>query len=161
MLQFRENANKYGVCSEYSQRWYNCQSKKQLADLGLSVQGIEYLCESISRGWGLSPEILSKQFSKYINGAYVFDNNSYTTKMYCCFDGSVISDTTALCIISSNVEINVPERAFSEVFITGKSNVKISGSGRCSIVVYGDSVVLSIEDGSTLQYKILHNTKNE
>lgn len=156
LKQFRENARVYGLCAEYTEKWDNCQSKKQLVDMCFGVKGLDYISDAIAKGWGISPSIIADKFKNYINGNYTFDNGVYTTKMYCLYDGTVVCDTTAVAIIDSNVVVEVPTNAFVEVYLTGDTQVSLKGFGRCVLVVYGDKVKLSVDEDTNVRYKVIY-----
>ena len=63
LTKFRENADERGICEEYSEKWADCVSKKQLMDLALDINGTIYLCNAIANGWGLSPEFIEDKFA--------------------------------------------------------------------------------------------------
>lgn len=159
--QFRENARLDGLCEEYTEIWDSCQSKKQLMDMCLGIKGIDYVCDAIAKGWGISPTILSNKFKNYINGNYTFDNGVYTTKLYCSYNGTVVCDTTAVAIIESNAEVKVPYNTFTEVYLTGNSNVIINGFGRCVIIVYGDKVKFKIAEDAKVSYKVIYKKEKD
>lgn len=141
--QFIKNAQVEGICDEYRDSVVSCVSKKQLMDMALSVKGADYLCDAIAKGWGVSPKEISNRFSRYINGAYVLDNN-YTSTMYCQYEGSIVCETTLLVVIECNIEVEVPQYHICEIYACGKCNIKVKGKGQVLVVTYGnpDDVVL-------------------
>lgn len=159
--QFRENARLDGLCDEYTEIWDSCKSKKQLMDMCLGIKGIDYICDAIAKGWGISPSILSEKFKNYINGNYTFDNGVYTTKLYCSYDGTVVCDTTAVAIIDSNVVVEVPTNCLVEIYLTGDTNVFFRGNGRCAIVVYGDKVNFSVDEETNVRYKVIYKKEKD
>lgn len=161
LKQFRENARLDGLCAEYTEKWDSCQSKKQLMDMCLGVKGLDYICDAVAKGWGISPSILADKFKNYLNGNYTFDNGVYTTKMYCLYDGTVVCDTTAVAIIDSNVVVEVPTNAFVEVYLTGDTQVSLKGFGRCVLVVYGDKVQYSVDEDTNVRYKVIYKKEKD
>jgi hypothetical protein len=155
LKQFRENARLDGLCAEYTEKWDSCQSKKQLMDMCLGVKGLDYICDAVAKGWGISPSILAEKFKNYINGRYVFNNGVYTTKMYCLYDGEINCDTTAVSIIESNANVIVPKNALVEIYLTGKTNITLGGLGRCVLIIYGDNVSYTVDEKTNVRYKVI------
>lgn len=145
LRQYRENAAANNLCAEYTQIWDSCKSNKQLVDMAFGAKGADYLCDTIAKGWGISPEYLCQRFGSFINGRYVSNQNGYTSKMYCMFDGSITADTTIVTLIDSVVVLNVPNTSICEVYCTGKCKITVFGEGRAAFVCYGnpDDIVIT------------------
>ena len=156
--QYRKNARENNLCSEYSDIWDSCNSNKQIMDMCLGVKGVDFLCDSIAKNWGISPEVICSKFGKFINGKYVRDIDGYTSKIYCKYDGSVVADTTIVTLVGCNVDIRIPTNAICEVYCTEKCDIRVSGDGECVFVCYGnkDDIVIS---GECRNYKRI-NKKN-
>ena len=136
--QYRENADKNNLCAEYSKTWDACKSNKQIIDMALGVKGIDYLCDTIAKGWGISPEIISERFKSFINGKYISNQKGYTSKMYCRFSGEINADTTILALIDCDVNVCLPSSGISEIYCTGVCHIHVSGKGRAVFVCYGN-----------------------
>lgn len=134
---FLENAQVEGICDEYRDRVVNCGSKKQLMDMALSAKGADYLCDAIAKGWGISPEEISRRFAPYINGKYTLDKG-YTSAMYCQYKGSIVCETTLLTLIECNIEVEVSEYCIRAIYACGKCNISIKGKGQVLVVTYGN-----------------------
>lgn len=138
--QFKENAIKENLCSEYTQKWNACGSRKQYIDLALSAKGVDYLCDSIAKGWGISPQYMSNSFNAFINGNYVSLQNGYDSEMYCNFKGTILARTTIIAVLASDIEIVIPKFSICHIYITDKSKVKVKGEGECVLICYGDNI---------------------
>ena len=137
--QFRMNATKEGICDRYAELWDDAKSKRKLMDLALSVQGADFLCDGISKGWGISTDELVRRFGRYLNGSYVYEDSSgYSSMMYCNFVGSIDVETTLLLLIDSDVVLSVPDYMVVDVYASGETNLSIVGGGRVRLVAYGD-----------------------
>lgn len=135
---FKANAKTHGICDMVSQ-WDNAKSKKQLMDIALSIRGIQYIAEAIARGWGISPDVISKEFSAFLNGKYIRNQNGYTSCVYCSPpDKEIIIDTTAALIIDFNGIIKV-DRHISELHVV-KSCAKVICRDSCDIYSYCSDV---------------------
>ena len=149
--QFRENAREERICDRYAERWDSAGSKKGLMDLALSSQGADFVCDGIAKGWGISAEEISRRFGKYINGRYVYEDESgYSSVMYCGYEGSIDVDTTLLVLIDSDVVLSIPDWHVCDVYASGKVGISVVGGGRVRLIAYGDAgdvVVDSIDSG--------------
>lgn len=143
--QYRMNASLHKMCSEYYDKWDSCRSNKQIMDMALGVKAVDFLCDSIAKGWGISPEYITERFKSFINGRYVSEQKGYTSKMYCKHIGNVIADTTIVTLIDSDIVLNVPNISICEVYCTGKCKITVFGEGRAAFVCYGnpDDIVIT------------------
>lgn len=135
--QFKENSIKHGIC-EMLKDWNNAKSKKQLMDVALSIRGIEYIATAISQGWGISPEVIVRDFPMFINGKYIREADGYSSAMYCNFDGEIDITTTCALIIAHKGVIRV-DRPLCELYIVN-SDVTFEGDGIARLYLYNTSV---------------------
>lgn len=156
---FRRNAEKDGLCNEFSQMWDSCTSKKQLMDMCLGSKGVDYLCDSIAKGWGISPELISQKFSNYINGRYIFDNGKYSSMLYCNHKGEIQVETTLVTAVKCDMTINVPKNAICKIYTT-LSNLTLNGEGEAIVVHYGESSQIACLS-STLKFKEIHKKEKD
>lgn len=148
--QFRENARSEGICDRYAVLWDSCGSKKGLMDLALSAQGADFVCDGLVKGWGISSDEIKRRFGKYINGRYVYDDESgYSSVMYCGYEGSIDIESTLVVLIDSDVVMSVPDWHVCDIYASGKVSVSIVGGGRVRLIAYGDAgdVVVDSVDG--------------
>lgn len=136
LKQFRQNATKDGLCSEYATKWDNSGSKKHLIDLAFGVKGVDYICDAIAKGWGISPDYICENFSRYINGGYTYEDG-YSSKMYCRYKGDIVCEDTILALIDCDVTIELPEYHICQIYATGCCNINIVGKGEAIVVAYG------------------------
>lgn len=157
--QFRENAEKDGLCDKYAKSWDACGSKKQLMDFCLRTPCIDYLCDSIAKGWGVSPQYIYENFRTFINGNYVSSHNGYESEMFCRYKGAVLARTPIISVIESDISIRIPDHFLCEIYITGKSKVNVSGNGECVLVCYGNEKDIETTYEGNVRVKRL-NKKN-
>lgn len=144
--KFRENARKEGMCDRYAVLWDGAGSKKQLMDLALSVQGADFLCAGIAKGWGISSDEIVKRFGRYINGVYTYEDTSgYTSVMYCKYYGEIVVDDTMLVLIDCDATVVVPDWGVVDIYATGFTNLSIVGGGRVRLIAYGDKGDVTVE----------------
>lgn len=153
LTKFRENATAEGFCDEYVTKWDNCGSKKELVDMAFSVKAVDYLCDAIAKGWGLSPDYIADKFKAYINGNYTLDTGGYTSQMYCKYKGDIICDVALLTLIDCDATIELPEFQISQIYSTGKTNIRLYGKGEAIIVAYGNPDDVTVENIGDVRYK--------
>lgn len=141
---FYDNALRHNICSDYKQKWSRAANKKQALDLALSVQGADFMCRSIKEGWGISAEMLKRDFGNYINGRYVYTDDGYSSVMYCLYDGEINVDTTLLTLIDCRCKITIPKERICEVYAVGNQKIAIDGEGICTLFCYGESNKLEV-----------------
>lgn len=160
---FRRNATERGICDALAREWDSCTNKKQLMDVALCIQGIDYLAYAISAGWGISPSEIRAKFGSFNNGRYIHTSPSgYTTTMYCGFSGKIIVETTALLLIDCDIELDIPSWHICEVYATGECNIRLRGKGRCVVIAYGDESKTTVDVlDRRLQYKRLNKENKD
>lgn len=158
LQKYRENAKLENLCDEYTEKWDSCRSHKQYIDMALSTKGLDYLCDSIAKGWGISPEYIQERFSSFINGRYNSEQKGYNSKLYCLYDGVVKADTTIFGLIDCNVDVHIGDFHICEIYVTGKCNINVVGNGRAVFVCYGNPEDINIQ-GMTKNTKRI-NKKN-
>ena len=82
LLNMKRKALMLGLCGEYKKKWDSCTSKKELMDLVLDSNGVEFLADAITFGWGCSQEFLLNEFADFINGRYQRKKDGYTSELY-------------------------------------------------------------------------------
>lgn len=126
---FEEIIDSGNLCEEYTSKYHNSRSKKQLVDLALGGRGITYLCEMRDKGYGAPYEMLTRQFAPYINGKYVFTSageHPYTSVIYVSYEGDIEAHTTAITLLGCNVAINIHDYTCVHLFVDGGSHVTIN-----------------------------------
>lgn len=151
LKQFRQNATNDGLCSEYATKWDGCGSKKQLIDLAFGVKGVDYICDAIAKGWGISPSYICDNFSRYINGQYTYDDG-YRSQMYCNYQGDILCQVELLALINCDVTIELPENHICQIYVTGNSKINLIGKGDTIIVSYGNPENVEVV-GNGIKYK--------
>ena len=144
--QFRENAQKEGICVRYAEMWDGCGSKRGLMDIAMTSQGSDFLCDGIAKGWGISVDEIVRRFGRYINGSYVYEDESgYSSVMYCKFVGTIDISTTMVVLLDCDVVLVVPDWMIVDVYASGETNLSIVGGGRVRLIAYGDASDVTVE----------------
>ena len=160
LKEYRENARRNNLCAEYSQIWDSCKSGKQLADMAFGAKGADYICDTIAKGWGISPDYICSNYSSFINGKYISQQKGYTSKMYCKYNGDITADTTLIILIDCEANLLLPDVGISEVYCTGKCNISVSGNGRSVFICYGNPDDISIT-GQSCNFKRINKKERD
>lgn len=146
LLMLKRNAIMLGLCGEYKGKWDSCITKKELVDMALDSNGVEFMADSMAFEWGLSKEYLQREFEEYMNGLYQRSGNGYTSEMYVGAHGIMkLKSTITLIAYCDGLEIDVPEHFIGKVYVCGGSNVKIENKGGVELYVYGKNAIKLIE----------------
>lgn len=150
LLNMKRNALMLGLCGEYKMEWDACTSKKELIDLVLDSNGVEFLADAITFGWGCSQEFLLKEFSGFINGKYQRKKDGYTSELYVHHNDMVVLRSTITLVVGGETDIIIPDDFIGNLYICGGSHT-IFGSERSEInlYVYGDGCIEKGRGGSS------------
>lgn len=152
MLAFRRNALLADLCKEWNAKWTACHdNKEKLMELVLMQQSAPYFADFCYRGKGLSKEYCLREFGEYLNGRIFNDvegSQGYTYAMFIESDDNVILDIDVSQFLwCNNIYINVKPCKCPTLYISNKSNVRVSCDGYNNVRVYlFDSSTLSVED---------------
>lgn len=150
------------LCEEYTTKYHESSSKKQLVDLALGGRGITYLCEMKDKGYGAPYEMLTRQFAPYINGKYVFTSEGehpYTSVIYVSYNGEIEVRTTALTLLGCEATIHIHDYTCVHLFVDGGSKIKIicPRTSKC-YVDYWNGATFEYDDSKN---NILFKNKSE
>lgn len=145
--QFRSYASGEGICEEYALLWDKAGSKRQLMDLAMSVQGADFLCDTIARGAGvITSDLIVSKFGRYLNGAYCYEDGSgYSSELYCKHYGAIDVDVAIVILIDCDVTLSVPDWMVCDIYATGVTNISVVGGGRVRLIAYGDAGDVTVE----------------
>lgn len=141
ILDFKRRASGMGLCAEYSKRWNRALSKKELMDIATDSNGVHFLADAMSFGWGgdVNPTYIREEFPEFINGRYQ-RRGAYTSRLYCGFHGKARADSTIMLFIDCQCSIEVPRNIFCSIIVAGKSDVTIVGEGKVNeLTIYKGS----------------------
>lgn len=136
LLNMKRNALMLGLCEEYKKKWDTCTSKKELIDLVLDSNGVEFLADAITFGWGCSQEFLLKEFSGFINGKYQRKKDGYTSELYVEPHGVIELRSTITVIAGGKASVIVPPNFYGKVYVCGDGGSLIFGSNGGSIELF-------------------------
>ena len=144
LLRFKKNAIRLGLCDEYKGKWDSCKSLKDLMDIALSANGIEFTADSVSFGWGMDTGSLANDFHDYVNGQYQRIKDGYTSEMYVSHSVTITLRSTLTLIVGCDVEVKLPAVFAGALYVAGDSHVRLMPPldglhGSLDVMVYGDS----------------------
>lgn len=142
LLDFKRVAVSLGLCGEYKKKWDGSVSPRELMDIALDANGVEFMADSFSFGWGMSKEYVIDRFADYINGGYVRNKDGYTSEMYVGYKGDIHIRSTITLIAWCDTNIIVPPHFVGRVYVCGNSNVSVTGDGRIDVYSYGDNDII-------------------
>lgn len=133
---FRERANAHGICS-MANMWDKVQSKKQLMDLAMSIQGIEFIAHAIHEGWAPDVSFIANEFSRFINEGYMPDMGGYSSAWYYNPQGDINIKTSTALIFGQAHRIVVDR--ICELYIVN-CDVELVGKGRAVVHLFNSKI---------------------
>ena len=137
LLTLKRNAVLLGLCDEYKTEWNEAKDKKDLVDMALDANGVEFMAKSVAEGWGLSKDYILGNFGDYVNEGYVRDKGGYTSKLYVDYGGDIFQPATLNLLIECNTSVLIPEGSVCKIYVCGRTYVRINCVGKCYVYVYG------------------------
>lgn len=153
LLMFKRRALRLGLCEEYRRKWDSCNNHRALINLALDANGVEFLSDALSFGWGLSDEELLSEFGEYINGRYVRYGDGYTSELYVRAVKDIKLRSTLTVLAGSCCDVMSPDFFFGRIYVCSGSKVRLHGGGKLEVCVYGDGDVLCDDFGGELEAK--------
>lgn len=138
------------LCEEYYERLCDAKSKKQVMDIVMDINGLEYLCLSREKGNPLPYEVIEKEFRSYINGKYIPKFNfskmtEYDSSVYLSLgkDCEVNVGTTLALFLNCSCDIYVKDYHVARIFLDGNCDVRLHCPKGASVIVeaFGDAKV--------------------
>lgn len=137
MLDFKRRAVALGLCGVYKEQWDCASGARELVDIALDANGIEFMAESVGGGWGLSPGYLSRTFGEYINGEYLSRQGGYSSELWVSHSGEVVPRGTLSLFVDCEGCITIPKGRVCRVYLTSCCDVEIACEGECEVLCYG------------------------
>lgn len=144
ILTLKRNAVMLGLCDEYKAKWDEVTDKRELVDVGLDANGVDFLCASCSGGWGLTTGFIRENFAGFINGHYTRNKDGYTSELYVGYRGAILQSSTITTVLGGQIEIMIPKINICKIYVAAGSDVTIKCDGVCELYVYGDTNTINI-----------------
>lgn len=142
ILDLKRGALENGLCGEYTAKWDKAQSKRDLADIGLDINGMRFVSATSAKNtWGLSPKYITENFSDFINGKYIRKKDGYTSEVYVQYHGDITVRSTAIMIIQCDCEVFIPRNHIAEIYVTCESHIQIHAEGICTVFKFDESTI--------------------
>ena len=134
-------ANKGLLCGNYTDKVNEAKSKKQLMQIVLDANGVNFLMEMQEKGMPLPYETITTEFGAYINGRYIAEyknekGNGYTSCLYCCHDkDNIFVDTTLCSVLGYTGRIVIAKNNFAKIYLDKNCDVQIElqDGARCIV----------------------------
>lgn len=139
LLTLKRNACMLGLCGQYKTMWDACRNKKDLIDMALDANGVEFMADSIAFDWGLSKEYLMKEFSDFINGKYQRNKGGYKSRMYVGYEGDITIDSTITLLVGCKGKVVVPCSMVASIYVCGGCDIDVKNDGVVYLYAYGSS----------------------
>lgn len=141
LLTFKRNAIMLGLCTPYKDKWDAATSKAVLMDMALDSNGVEMIADACAFSWGMDIPYMKRTFSDYINGKWVRDKGGYSSCLYVDYNGQIEQVCTLTTVLASKVTFNVPKGIICKLYVSGGSEVNITGEGICYVYSYSENKV--------------------
>lgn len=151
------------MCAEYTQWWAGVKNKKDLFDMSMSMQGVEFLSDSIAFGWGsVDAEYILTNFAEYINGEYISKQGGYTSEMFVGEQNKTITARATLLVLVGvkKAVINIPKYSACTICLCGECDVEINNEGRLRVYDYGKNTAY-VHNAADAKYGRIEITKTQ
>lgn len=161
LLTLKRNAKMLGLCGVYADRWDEAQDKEELVRLATDANGVEFLCDGVAFGWGLTAEFIKANFAKYINGYTINNPKGYTSQLYVNETSPIITvEATITAFIGCNCGIVVPQYSIAKIYVAGKSKIDLHNNGECYVYCYGDDSKIDFHgDNDKIHFEHIKQSK--
>lgn len=148
ILSFKRNATLLGLCGIYKSKWDNCKTPKELVDLALDANGVEFIADSIAFDWGISPKYIYDNFLEYqyYYNKYVRIGDGYTSSMFTQIPlGEIFINTTITLIIDCAAYVHIPDNFIGKIYVCGGSHLHILNlNEKVELCIYGNDNVIEL-----------------
>lgn len=159
LLAFKRNAIMLGLCTSYKDKWDAATSKEALMEIATDAKGMDMIADSISNGWGLSSSYIAKNFSDYINGKWQRNKDGYTSEMYVSHKSDVDIRSTLTLFVDCECDIVVSKGIVCEIYLSGKSKVRILCEWHCYVIRYGKECSFTVKGSGVVHGKYVENSE--
>ena len=122
------------LCSGYTDKVLNAQSKLQIMRTVLDANGCSWLPEMDKKGMPLPYSVILSEFKNYINGNYIAEfrnerGSGYSSTLYCCYSDSNRIDVTTTIITllgcGGGIELHIAPNNFCHIYLDKNCDVKV------------------------------------
>lgn len=128
-----------GLCGQYKTMWDACRNKKDLIDMAIDANGVEFMADSIEFGWGLPKEYLMKEFGDFVNGKYQRNKGGYKSRMYVGYEEDITIDSTITLLVGCKGKIIIPCSMVASIYVCGGCDIDVKNDGVVYLYTYADN----------------------
>lgn len=129
----------HGICHDYLSQWERTGSRRELMDMGCTMQGLGFIAQGLSEGWGFTVREIKAMFRHYINGRYVSEadrgTGRYDSVIWCGFSGSAEVSTTCAGFFGCRCHVDIKPWHTCYIFLDKSSELDISCPETSAVVV--------------------------
>lgn len=145
MNEIREDSLRHGLCSEWDSRWSACRSRKEIFDMGATIDGMEFVRRMLNEGWGFGKDELESMFSHYINGRYISEHGGkYRSEAWIGFKGETRMETALAGFFSCDCVIYIKPFHICHMFADRDSRLTIHVPDSSKAYLHADGADLTI-----------------
>lgn len=159
LIALKKKALELGLCKEYQDKWNAAVNKNNLVEMALDAKGVDFMADSISNGWGLSPDFLKKKFPDYVNGQCIVNERGYTSSMFVDSKTGIDVNTTLVLLVSCNCDVHIRKEVMTNLYLCGDCKVSVTCDGYCQVYLYGESAAVEISGTGKWHKKRIKNSK--
>lgn len=153
IAELKRRAVQMGLCGEYTDAWNKAKNSNDLVRIAADINGADFICAGVAKGWGMSPDFIADNFPDDINRVLRTWSNKYLSALFVKFSGNINVDVTVLTIISSNATVQINEHAVTRIFVSGNCSLNIRNGGNIMVYCYDNSVVNIENTNSKAKYQ--------
>lgn len=135
--------NRSLMCDNYAQKVFAAQTKTSLLEIGLDVNGVDFLASMSTFDEQPDYALIEKEFGPYSNGRYV-RRGKYTSSFYLFRKDGVHIDTNITLFMQCDCEVAVRDYDCVTLFVDSGSSIRLSMGEHSTVKVfrYGDAEII-------------------
>lgn len=129
------------LCASYYEKVNKSVSNKALMDIVTDANGMSFLPQMEAKGTPLPYEVITKRFGSFINGRYIAEHKteksrSYTSAIYCCFQGNINAETTLLTLLGCDCSVLVKDNHIIQIYCDKNTELEICCPSTSKAIVH-------------------------
>lgn len=133
----------YRMCDKYADLVRPSNTKIELLELGLDINGMAFLAKMSTNPDNPDYELIRKEFGPYANGRYV-RNKKYTSSFYLFYGEDVNINTNLTLFMQCDCKVIVRDYDVVSLFVDSGSKIHLELGENSNVTVhtYGDAEVI-------------------
>ena len=152
--EIRADCEAHEICKGYKEKWSSAKSRKELFDMGCSIQGMEFLVRCSDGGFGFTHDEICHIFRHYLNHEYVSvqykgTEREYDGAIWCGFEEEAFVDVTCALFLGCSADVRIVPNHICHIFSDKASKLRIIAPESSTVVFHGNpvSVDMSLSEG--------------